>query len=166
MRAFAVLLAAALSLSASVAVANDSKGRPHGFHGHCSVTALSLNFGPYNPFRAGHTDSTGKIAVSCAGKPGDTVAYTIELSAGSSGTFAQRRMRAYGTHTLNYNIYVGASRSLVWGDGNSGTSIFTDTFVQTPGKSTRNYPVYGRIFSGQNPFVGTYVDSIVVTLNF
>jgi len=143
------------------------RGPDHGFHGHCTVSAVTLTFGPYNPFRASHTDSTGHIAVSCAGRPGDAVSYAIQLSAGRSGTYAQRHMHGYSHHhVLNYNLYVGASRTLVWGDGNNGTQVVTDAFTQTPGRDTRVYPVYGRIFAGQNPHVGNYADAIVVTLVF
>ena len=134
--------------------------------GACSAAAVSLVFGAYDPFRLGHTDSTGNIAVSCTGKPGESMAYSIAFDAGGSGTFVQRRMRSAHSTTLNYNIYVSASRSVVWGDGNSGTSLITDSFILPAGHVTRNYPVYGRIFGRQNARVGIYTDSITVTLTF
>jgi spore coat protein U-like protein len=160
-------LLAFLLAAASIPCAADQ--RPHDqrdFHGHCSVAAVNLTFGSYNPFRVGHTDTTGNIAITCAGKPGDRVAYSIMLNAGRSGSFAQRRMHSHTARPLNYNIYTSASRTLVWGDGHNGTSVVADAFTQEAGRATRNYPVYGRVFGGQNAYVGTYVDSIVVTVNF
>lgn len=141
------------------------RGHPHGIA--CSVSAVNLAFGNYNPLRGTHADTTGNIAVTCSGKPGARVAYGIALNAGGSGTFAQRRMRFGSSSTLNYNIYTGAARSLVWGDGSAGTLTISDSFSLHSARTTRNYPVYGRIAGGQNKVrVGVYTDSIVVTLDF
>lgn len=145
---------------------DDRHGRRHPHGIACSVSAVSLAFGNYNPLRGGHSDTTGNIAVTCSGRSGAKVAYSIALNAGGSGTFAQRRMRFGSTAVLNYNIYTGATRSVVWGDGSAGTLVVSDSFRFHAPKVHRNYPVYGRIFGGQNPRVGFYADSIVVTLDF
>ena len=179
-------IAAVLCVSATQAIATNEppekfdphgeahsrgRGHPHGGgHSHdgiaCSVSAVSLSFGNYNPLRARHDDTTGNIAVTCRGRPGSRMTYSIALNAGGSGTFAQRRMRSGSAGTLNYNIYASAGRSLVWGDGSAGTHVVTDSFRLHSPRVTRNYAVYGRIFGGQNPRVGVYTDSIVVTLDF
>ena len=131
----------------------------------CSVSAVSLAFGAYNQFQIGHTDTTGNIAVTCVGSAGEPVFYSLGLSAGG-GTFAQRRMRTPTGFMLNYNIYTSVARTLVWGDGSSGTVTVNDAYTLGAPSVTRNYAVYGRIFSLQKPVVGLYSDSIVVTLNF
>ena len=59
-----------------------------------------------------------------------------------------------------------AARSTVWGDGNAGTFTLAYAYVLTAISVTRNYPVYGRLFPSQNVSVGSYADSIAVTLNF
>lgn len=132
----------------------------------CSVGAVSLAFGNYDPFRLGHNDTVGNIAVTCSGKAGEMLAYSIALNAGGSGTFAARRMRSPSMSALNYNIYTTAARSTVWGDGNGGSLIVTDAFALPAPHVTRNYPVYGRALGSQNVPVGVYSDSIVVTLTF
>lgn len=131
----------------------------------CAVAAVSLAFGNYDSFGASHTDSVGDIAVTCSGKPGEVVTYSIALSAGTGG-FAQRALRSASGATLGYNLYSSGSRTLVWGDGNSGSIVVSDSWSLGAASATRNYPVYGRLSRGQKVPVATYSDSIVVTLLF
>jgi spore coat protein U-like protein len=132
----------------------------------CAVGAVSLAFGGYNPFRSAHTDANGSISVTCNGASGELITYAIALNAGGSGVFGMRTMRYGAAYALNYNLYTSAARSMVWGDGNAGTMFVTDSFTLSGSQVTRNYPVYGRVFSRQNLPVGNYTDSIVVTLSF
>lgn len=131
----------------------------------CSVSAVSLAFGNYNQFQSSHSDTVGTIAVTCSGNAGESVAYTLSLNSGA-GTFATRRMRASSGFVLGYNIYTTAARSTVWGDGSGGSATVSDAYVLQASAATRNYAVYGRIFSGQKMPVGVYTDAIVVTLAF
>lgn len=136
--------------------------------GGCFVSATSVAFGSYNEFAPSPTDSVGNVSVTFHGTAGETVAYTIQLSAGSSGSYTSRRMRPAGHHYggLNYNLYTTAARTLVWGDGSGGSVTVNDAYTLTGKQVTRNYPVYGRIFARQKARVGTYSDYIVVTLSF
>ena len=131
----------------------------------CAVSAVSFAFGAYDEFQAAHTDSTGHIAVTCHGAPGELVAYTVALNAGG-GSLSQRRMLAANGSMLNYNLYTTAARVVVWGDGSSGSAIVSDAFSLRAGAVTRSYPVYGRVFALQKVPVGLYSDSIVATLNY
>ena len=135
-------------------------------HATCFVSAVNLAFGGYDSLRIGHTDSTGNVAVTCTGKSGNYFYYTLALNAGGAGTFATRRMRSATPGALNYNIYLGANRSVVWGNGSGGSSVITDVMALNSLSGTRNYPIYGRIFARQNAPAGIYSDSIVVTLEF
>lgn len=132
----------------------------------CSVTTLTLAFGNFSSFVSRPHDSVGNIAVTCTGTPGAPVRYSLVLNPGSGGSFAQRGMRLASGATLNYNIYADAARSVVWGDGNSGTLVIADAYSLVGSRVTRNYPVYGRIFGNQNLPPGFYTDSILVTLSF
>jgi spore coat protein U domain-containing protein, fimbrial subunit CupE1/2/3/6 len=82
---------------------------------------------------------------------------------GGSGGFNPRQMRRAGaSDLLGYNLYTTASMSTVWGDGSAGTST---VFLS---KVNRNHPVttsvYGRIPPGQNVSVGSYADTLTVTI--
>lgn len=121
----------------------------------CSVNAQSVNFGNYSPFSSQPTDSAGNIGVTC-----DVItSYSIALSAGG-GTYTARVMTSAG-HLLYYNLYSDIGRNIVWGDGIGGVS----STLSGSGTSV-NHPVYGRIPARQNAYVGSYGDTITVTLNF
>jgi spore coat protein U-like protein len=132
---------------------------------NCSASTSSVSFGTYNPFDSSPTDATGNVQVTCSGQLGLLAGYTILLSRGGSGSYAPRKM-ASGANRLDYNLYTNASRSMVWGDGTSGTSVVSDSSVLHNGKITRDYPVYGRTPAGQNASVGSYSDTVIVTVNY
>lgn len=124
----------------------------------CNVSATGVAFGGYDPFSGSPTDAAGTITVGCL----PLEAYSLSLSAGS-GSFATRTLLD-GANTLNYNLYTDASRSTVWGDGSGGTATVDDS-IDLLGLSN-DHTVYGRIPAGQNPYVGSYADTITVTVTF
>lgn len=130
----------------------------------CTVSAQGAAFGNYLPRGAAPVDTTGNIAVSCSGAVGQRVRYSVLLSSGAGGSFFPRKMRR-DSNALGYNLYTDATRTTIWGDGNAGTFTVADAYVLTSVSVTRNYPVYGRLFPGQNVNVGSYADSITVTVN-
>jgi spore coat protein U-like protein len=127
----------------------------------CSfVSTVGVNFGAYDVFNTSPTDSTGSITYSCTSLLGTI---TINLSKGSAPTYFPRQMRN-GTDTLNYNLYLDAARVSVWGDGTGGTSRYGP--VSPPLLSRVTVTIYGRIPARQNVRVGSYTDTITVTINF
>jgi spore coat protein U-like protein len=138
----------------------------------CSVSATGVAFGVYDPTIATPDDSTGTITVTCVytGPGGaDQTNYTVTLSTGASGTYAQRQMTA-GSSRLGYNLFGDAGRSQVWGNASAGTTIATGSVKVGPGvgNSTRTatHTVYGRVPALQDADTGNYTDSILVTLTF
>lgn len=132
---------------------------PEPVEANCSITTTGVAFGSYNVFAAAPVDSTGSVRYQCSG---GSVIFTISLSRGASSTFQPRRM-ASGTDTLSYNLYLDAARISIWGDGTGGTAWFTATSVTgKPATAT----IFGRIPAGQDVAVGSYSDTIVVTIQF
>lgn len=136
----------------------------------CSVSSAGLGFGEYDPLDTNADDTTSNIAVTCTRVifvDPFRIDYTLSLSRGSSGNYAQRRMNA-GTARLNYNLYRNAARSQIWGDGSSSTSTVAGTanfnWFQT--SQTNNHTAYGRAPALQNVGPGTYADTIVLTIVF
>ena len=123
----------------------------------CTVSTSGLNFGNYDVFSTLNDDVTGTINVDCDSGTN----YSILLSSGTSGTFSSRSM-TNGTYVLGYNLFTDPTRLTIWGDGSSGTSTFSGSGTG----SNIGTPVYGRIPAGQNAFVGTYNDVVVVTVTF
>ncbi len=134
----------------------------------CSVVTTSVAFGAYNPLAFGNTDSTGSVKVSCGGVAGLLIPFNIALSAGSSASYAGRRLRS-GGNSLGYNLYTDASYATVWGDGSSATqlqssSVILDVLGLAPAQT---FVVYGRIPGRQTTAVpGSYSDTISVTLTY
>ena len=128
----------------------------------CSVAATDVAFGSYNPFSGTDGTATGTITATCTnGTP-----YSIDLSAGSSGSFATRTMSDGSSGTLNYNLYSTSGGSSILGDGTSSTVLITGAGATGTG-SGQAYSVYGTLPTGQNTApVGSYTDSITVTLNY
>jgi spore coat protein U-like protein len=121
---------------------------------NCTLGVQSVVFGSYDTLSAQNTDSAGSVSVSCDSSD----SFTITLSSGH-GTMLSRQMQS-GAYSMNYNLYTDSLRSIIWGDGTSGT-----TLVSATGTSA-TYPVYGRIPAAQNLPAGSYSDSIAVTLTF
>jgi spore coat protein U-like protein len=120
----------------------------------CVLAAVGVVFGNYGTLSNTALDGTGVVTVTCL----LTDSYTITLSSGN-GTLLQREMLS-GTNVLNYNLYTDTARTLIWGDGTSGTSIVSGS------GTLATYSIYGLIPGGQNVPAGIYSDSLVVTLNF
>lgn len=124
--------------------------------GSCSVSANAVNFGIYDVFASTDSDSTGNIEVTCD----VSTRYTLSLSAGN-GTYSERLMTS-GAHTLSYNLYTDATRSVIWGDGSASSSVVDGSSAG----SAQNHTVYGRIQARQNIHVNAYTDAVVVTVSF
>jgi spore coat protein U-like protein len=133
----------------------------------CTVSATAVNFGSFAPFDLVPQDSAGNVQVQCSliGVISVLVNYTITLSTGASGTYAARAL-AGSTHTLQYNLHVDPARATTWGDGTAGTATVAAGYLLGLLTTTRNYPVYGRVFAGQNVPPGTYGDTITVVVNY
>lgn len=128
---------------------------------NCFFNSVSgLNFGSYDVFSASPTKTTGTIAYHCT-KVGGVQIMQLSLSTGS-GTFANRTLRL-GGNVLNYNLYPTAANSQVWGDGTGGTYLYS---IDPVDKQVDTLTVYGTIPPGQDVGVGSYTDSITVTMNF
>jgi spore coat protein U domain-containing protein, fimbrial subunit CupE1/2/3/6 len=132
----------------------------------CTVSATAVSFGPYDPTSATPRDSTGTVTVSCtATLLGLSASWDILLNTGSSGSFAPRRLFS-GGNSLQYNLYVNAGRTQVWGDATGGTAKVSDSQFILVGTSQYSYITYGRIPALQDRAPGTYTDTITVTVNY
>jgi len=132
----------------------------------CSVSASALAFGAFAPIDGANHDSDATIAVDCSTDSGpEQVGVTVALDGGGGGSIAARRMQA-GTGELAYNIYTDPVRSVLWGDGTTGSAPGATLDLAVTGQSVRQeFPAYGRVPAGQNTApVGLYADSVLVTV--
>lgn len=109
---------------------------------------------------AAPTDSTGSVVYDC--DPSDKN-IRITLSTGSSGTFTPRAL-ANGSDQLAYNLYEDAALTSIWGDGTGGSNFY---FIKNPHpQKPVSLTIYGRIPPLQDVAVGTYSDTVIVTVDF
>lgn len=118
----------------------------------CTLSTSDVNFGNYT---GSNLDATGNVSVTCT----NAQSYTIALSKGHSSDY--NRFMTFN-YELYYNLYKDASHVTVWGDGTDGSETVSDTGSSSP----QSHTVYGRIPGGQWPDLGSYSDSIVVTVTY
>jgi len=125
----------------------------------CTLSATPVAFGPYDVFQVGPTDSTGTITYRCNN---NDHGIRIAISTGTSGTFTNRTLKN-GSENLQYNLFYGGFAQ-VWGDGTGGTT----TYFQHNPPNNQNVvvTVYGRTPAGQDVGIGSYADTVVVTLEY
>jgi spore coat protein U-like protein len=150
MRSFVALmvLAGALLFGAS---------RAHAQWATCTITATPVSFGSYDVFSSSDLVTTGSISYSCRG-----FAWTlsVSLSKGGAPNNNPRRM-ASGRNHIDYNLYLDAAHTQIWGDPNPNQ--YSRFWVWN---ESGTLPVYGLIPAGQDVPVGSYNDFVVATINF
>ena len=158
-RLFAALLALALGGMAGSA-----------YGASCAVSSSGVSFGVYNVFNSGDNDSAGIIHVACTGLSSVGVAYEIKLNVGvgSGSSFSSRVMTSTtdSSHHLNYNLYTNSSHTSVWGDGSAGTTTVSGGFLLGIDSQATDHDIFGRVLARQNAYVGSYSDTVTMTINF
>lgn len=125
----------------------------------CLLSVQShVNFGTAQLLTA-NINAQGTLSVQCT----NTTPYDIALSVGNGpgATISNRKMTGPGGASIAYQIFRDSGYTLNWGQtvavdtlGNTGTGLVTLT------------PVYGRVSPQTTPQVGTYTDTLLVTLTY
>jgi spore coat protein U-like protein len=129
----------------------------------CTISAVGVAFGAYNPQSAANVDGTGTINLAC---PTTVTAPVVALNGGLWGAVNARKLKN-GSFFLNYNLYTATARTVIWGDGTNGTVTQTLSGGTVSG-GTRNFSrtVFGRAAGSQNVGAGAYSDTITITVTF
>ena len=126
----------------------------------CSLSSTSISFGTYDVFSTSPLDTNGSVVYRCGNSDNNI---SISFDRGGAASFNPRQMRN-GSLALNYNLYLDAARTIIWGDGTAGTQTY---FIKNPPNNQDvTVPVYGRVPTGQSVNRGVYSNTIVVTINF
>jgi spore coat protein U-like protein len=128
----------------------------------CSVVRLDeLHFPPYDVTAGAPDDTLAGLTYRCDGAVAVPVA--IDLGRGAASSYFPRAMRN-GPASLEYNLYLDATRTVPWGDGTGGSSRYGPVLALPGVEVTVN--LYARIPARQLALAGFYADMITVTLNF
>ncbi|WP_417722389.1 spore coat U domain-containing protein [Salipiger sp.] len=123
----------------------------------CELDVGSMNFGRINGLGAAPADATAAIDIRCtAGTP-----YSVTLGMGRGGGSDPAARRMFnGLGSLTYGLFRDAARALPWGTAPG------QTVSGSGAGGTQRYEVFGRIYQGQTTSIGTYTDSVIVTVNY
>jgi spore coat protein U-like protein len=131
---------------------------------NCSwdIVPTNINFGTYSAFSTTPVTATSAFQFTCT----PPAVATMTLSRGASATYNPRIMTRTTAPalTMNYNLYMDAANTIIWGDGTSGTQFLT--FPSSPGNKTDAGTIYATIPAGLDVGPGTYTDTVQVTLNW
>jgi spore coat protein U-like protein len=128
---------------------------------NCTIAAATLSFGAYDPIVANATTNLdGSVSYNIACTRGGAGAVWIGMNLGSNASGSTRRMLG-GTEYLNYELYSEATRTAVWGSTQAAGLV-----VVPNGRTPVPVTVYGRVVAGQDVAVGSYTDSVTMTINF
>jgi spore coat protein U-like protein len=127
----------------------------------CIVDAVTgVGFGSYDVLAAQPTTSSGSITLKCL----VGLSVTVDLGPGNTGTLPARKLeRTGGGGTLIYNLFFDSARTQIWGNGGSGTAHYGPALALV---ATIVLPVYGAIAARQDVPLGSYTDSVVITVNY
>ena len=127
----------------------------------CTIlSAVGPAFGAYDSMQATPTDSAGYVSFRCEGVT-NAGNLAIEIGRGLRNTI-DRAMGQRGAR-LEYNLYLDAARTQIWGDGSRGTSRY---YVRPPEGLTVTVPIYGRIPPRQRVAVGAYSDRLQLIMQY
>ncbi|QFS46051.1 hypothetical protein GXM_03531 [Nostoc sphaeroides CCNUC1] len=126
----------------------------------CTISATGVAFGNYDVFSSSPVDMDGSVTYNCT----SATPITIDLSQGTNGSYINRKLKKDASNELNYNLYLDAGRTQIWGDLSGSTTHHTNPTPTTGIDIT--IPIFGRIPALQNASVGSYTDSITATINF
>ena len=132
----------------------------------CIIAAPSTfqfgNYSPVNANKAAALDGSGTISVTCTS---GSTAPMITLGEGlwpfSAAPTTPLRQMASAANRLAYFLYLDAGRTTAWGN-TAGTGRLVAEVMGTPSVET----IYGRVPMNQNLPVGSYSDTVVVTVTF
>ena len=171
MKRILLLAVALLALAAAPALAGSANNNltvQSTVIANCTVTAATLSFGNYDPLvanAAADLDASQALSIRCNK---GTAATSIDMDSGLnfSGT---RRMRIGATaNFLGYEIYKDAGRTTLWGTG-AVNGVVPDASASKNSDLTVGgaaLSAYGRVPQNQDVTVGSYADTVKITINF
>ncbi len=123
----------------------------------CTVGVTAMNFGTKGALTT-VTDATSTVSVLCS----NTAPYSVSLGNGLNGTGPTARKMLNGApNSVTYGIYSDAARSVAW-----GSTIGVNTVSGTGNGASQPITAYGRVPIQATPILGTYTDTVVVTVTF
>ncbi|HEY8050296.1 MAG TPA: spore coat U domain-containing protein [Ramlibacter sp.] len=131
------------------------------------VSAGGLAFGGYDPYAANPTDTSVTLRITCDGTGRvETATLDIALSPGVSGSSHGRKMIRLGSaDSLQYNLFRDSARTSSWGMTPGLDTVSRTLTVPARGTVSTVVTVYARLPPLQDVSIGTYFDSVQLTIS-
>lgn len=115
-------------------------------------------------FACAPTSASGCLVTSTFGvRCGAVTPVTMTLSTGQSASYSPRKMYDSAQNVyLDYNVYLTANQSQIFGDGAQATYTIT---ASIPRNKTTTYTLYSYVLSS-TVLAGNYTDSLILTMNY
>ncbi len=132
----------------------------------CNVVSNgTLNFGTYDPVVTNNTvdltpaGTTFKVQCTQGTSATITMGQGANADTGSSDAAPKRRLNSSSNY-LNYQLFSDSSRNTQW-NNTAGTGV-----SQTMDGTATDFTVWGTIPAGQNSPMGTYTDTVTITVTY
>ena len=116
----------------------------------CTIATTNMDFGAYDSTKPSYTLGQATITATCSSSTNAQVALDMGLNA--DGGTQRKLIRSGGTDLLNYGLY----------EAESGDTAIEVAFSGSP----KTLEVAGFIYTGQNVPVGSYSDTVAVTITY
>jgi spore coat protein U-like protein len=122
----------------------------------CNVSANNLDFGTFGDLNTPISQQTS-LSVQCS----NGVPYTIALNGGlSNATNPAQRKMTLGAKAILYGLYRDSAHANPWGATSGTMATGAGTAV------AQSVPIYGLVPAQTTPPIGTYSDTIVVSVQY
>ncbi|WP_417808839.1 spore coat U domain-containing protein [Thioclava sp.] len=124
----------------------------------CELSVSPMDFGQLSSAINSNVDATASVDVSCSQNTPYSI--TMDMGTGSGVSDPGHRKMRNTIYSLDYGLYRDSARSQPWGQTPAQSASGTGS------GSNQHFPVYGRLHAGQTGHLGTYSDSVIVTVNY
>lgn len=133
------------------------------FAGNCfwNTQPTAIAFGTYSVLNSSDTTTTTAFNFRCTPNQYGR----LILSFGSSGAYVPTRTMLSGATTANYNVFLDAGGTQVWGDTTAGSFAY-GVFNSQPQSQNFAGTMYGIMPALQDLSAGTYTDTLFATLQY
>jgi spore coat protein U-like protein len=126
----------------------------------CLIGNATLAFGAYNPTSATAVAATTNVTLTCTLSTPFGISMSAGAATGATVTTRAMTITGGGTSTLGYGLYQDSTHMTNWTNNNSYTATSSATSL------TNTVPIYGQIPASEAAPVGSYTDTVVMTVNF
>jgi spore coat protein U-like protein len=127
----------------------------------CLIGNATLAFGAYNPTSGTTVAATTNVTLTCTLSTPFGIGMSAGNGTGATVTARAMQLTTSASTSLGYGLYQDSAHTINW---TNATNSYTATSSGT--SLTNTVPIYGLIPASEAAPVGSYTDTVVMTVNF